>query len=172
MYLWPYAFQNFLHTSGSVKENQHLLLSLLLTSNEFISDIIEKVRGQTHDQVYLKRYPLNSQWHLHNQILLCFSEWRRMRYQVTYTILKGDCPRKINLFNWLARKNCILTMDNLAIRRCNRLPTKTCIMSHADIESINHLIMNCSFAVKIWEYFGQLFNIVHLPTFLSEVWGP
>lgn len=55
MYLWHDTFQNSLHTSGLVKENQHLLLSLPLASDEFILDIIEQVRGQRHDQVDLKR---------------------------------------------------------------------------------------------------------------------
>lgn len=62
----------------------------------------------------------------------------------THTILKGSCPKKINLFNWLARDNKILTLENLAQRRCNRLHSIMCVMCHEDIKSADHLLIQCS----------------------------
>lgn len=64
-------------------------------------------------------------------------------------IPKGGCPKKINLFNWLAWDNKILTLVNLALLRCNLLPTPTCVMCHVDIETIDHLLLHCPIASHI-----------------------
>jgi len=42
-----------------------------------------------------------------------------LRCQRTLVILKGHCLKKINLSNWLAWDNKILTLKNLPLRRCN-----------------------------------------------------
>ncbi|XP_039144849.1 uncharacterized protein LOC120282161 [Dioscorea cayenensis subsp. rotundata] len=46
-----------------------------------------------------------------------------LRCRWTPSILKGCCPRKINLFNWLVWDNKILTLQNLAIRRFTGRPS-------------------------------------------------
>ncbi|XP_039133180.1 uncharacterized protein LOC120270217 [Dioscorea cayenensis subsp. rotundata] len=82
------------------------------------------------------------------------------------------CPRKINLFNWLAWKNKILSLDNLVLRKCNKLPTATCVMCHSDIETVDHLFLTCSFTRRIWDYFTHLFRLPEPPGLMSSLWGP
>lgn len=89
----------------------------------------------------------------------------------TPTILKGSCPAKINLFNWLARDNKILTLENLAMRRCNQLHSITCVMCHADIESVDHLLIHCPVASHLWLFFGQLLGGCRAPQSLKDLWG-
>lgn len=86
-------------------------------------------------------------------------------------ILKGSCPAKINLFNWLARDNKILTLENLAQRGCNRLHSITCVMCHADIESADYLLIQCPVASHIWLFFGQLLGDCGVPQSLMDLWG-
>lgn len=85
--------------------------------------------------------------------------------------LEEYMPKKINIFNWLAWKDRILTLENLEIRRCNRLPTATSVLCHAAIETVDHLFLQCSLAKLVWRYFGRLLNLPDLPDFLYLVWG-
>lgn len=59
--------------------------------------------------------------------------------QVAQFFWRNLCPKKITIFNWLAWNNKILTLTNLETRRCNRLPTATCVMCHSAIETADHL---------------------------------
>ena len=62
-------------------------------------------------------------------------------------LVERSCPRKITNFNQLVWNNKILTMDNLTEGGCNKLPITTCVICHEAIESIDHLILNCSLAI-------------------------
>lgn len=73
---------------------------------------------------------------------------------------RRNCPQKINLFNWLVWKNKILSLENLEKRRCNKLPTATCVMCHEGVKFVDHLFLHRSFAKHVWEDFVRLF---HLP---------
>lgn len=97
---------------------------------------------------------------------------RGLHCRWTPTILKSCCPKKVNLFNWLAWDNKILTLENLTLRRCNLLPTNTCVMCHAEAESSTHLFTLCSVAYCIWGHFRQFFGIRASPVSLSDLWGP
>lgn len=81
------------------------------------------------------------------------------RCQVMKNFWQGSCPRKINLFMWLAWKNRILTLDNLAIHKCNRLPTTTFAICNSNIEIVNHLFITYPYADRVWNFFGHLFNV-------------
>lgn len=81
------------------------------------------------------------------------------------------CPLKVNIFNWLVWRDKILSLKNLAARRCNKLPTITCILCHADCEILGHLFRHCQFVRPIWRFFLYLFGLPELPFFLFEVWG-
>jgi len=74
------------------------------------------------------------------------------------------------LFNWLAWKNKILTLENLSIRRCNKLPTATCVFCHAEIESINHIFLNCGFGRVVWDHFGRLLGLPESPLSMFDIW--
>lgn len=67
-------------------------------------------------------------------------------------------PKEINLFNWLAWKNKILTLENLTYKRFNRLSTATCVLCHTGIEFVNHLFFQCPLAEHVWNYFIRLFS--------------
>lgn len=51
------------------------------------------------------------------------------------------------------------------------MPTPTCVMCHADVESVDHLFTLCPFASLIWSHFGQLFGLRESPYSLTELWG-
>ena len=91
---------------------------------------------------------------------------RGLRCQMTCFFQKSFCPKKLNLFNWLAWKNKILTLENLALRRCNKQPTTTCIFYNSASESVDHLFFQCQIANQIWDHFVLLF---HLPVILSSL---
>jgi len=93
-----------------------------------------------------------------------------VRCPVYKSIWNSLCPLKINIFNWLAWRNKILTLENLALRRCNKLPTTTCVLCHSDCESANHLFLTCPFVIQIWGFFLRLLNLPQLPPTLDEVW--
>lgn len=94
-----------------------------------------------------------------------------MRCPGSPIILKGDCPKKINLFNWLAWDNKILTLENLALRRCNFFHSTTCVMCHANVETADHLLIHCPMALHIWNYFGHLYEARRIPMSLKDLWG-
>lgn len=71
----------------------------------------------------------------------------------TPAILKGFYPKKINLFNWLARENKILLLENLAVLRCNLLHSIGCVMYYCDIESADHLLIHCPSGIFYLELF-------------------
>lgn len=94
-----------------------------------------------------------------------------LRCGFTLTILKGLCPKKINLFNCLARANKILTLEILGLRRCNHYPSITCVLCHANVESADHLLVQCPVVSHIWNFFSQLLDLRRVPTSLADLWG-
>lgn len=76
-----------------------------------------------------------------------------LRYPVAKFFCRSCCPRKVLLFNWLVWKNRVPSLANLEKRRCNKLPTVTCVLCHAGIETMDHLFLHCSFVRPIWEFF-------------------
>lgn len=95
----------------------------------------------------------------------------RLRYGWTPIILNGQWLRKISLFNWLACDNKILTLENLALRKCNRLHSITFVMCHLDIESMDHLLFQCHVAFQLWHFFGQLLGLRNFPMSIFDLRG-
>lgn len=83
---------------------------------------------------------------------------------------REGCSKKITHFNWLAWKNKILTLENLEKKRCNRMPTATCVVCHSDIESGDHLFIQCSFACRIWDYIISLLHLPEPPALVKNLW--
>lgn len=77
----------------------------------------------------------------------------------------------INIFNWLAWDNKILTLENLILRRCNLLRTATCVMCHAYIETNDHLLLLWLGVSYIWNYFGHFFGGWGSFKNLKGLWG-
>lgn len=88
----------------------------------------------------------------------------------TNVIWKSICPKKVNLFNWLEWDNSLLTLNNFAMRRCNRLPTTTCALCHTDIQTTDHLLIQCPLAERIWNFFTHTFSLLVPPTSLVDLW--
>lgn len=83
---------------------------------------------------------------------------------------KNMCPKKINLFNQMVWKDKILSLENLVKRRCNRLPTDTCVLCHSGTESVDHLFIKCPFAQQVWDYFVHLLPLPDPPPSMSVIW--
>ncbi|XP_039119177.1 uncharacterized protein LOC120255416 [Dioscorea cayenensis subsp. rotundata] len=83
---------------------------------------------------------------------------------------KNNCPKKINIFNWMVWKNKILSLENLATRRCNSLPTTTCVMCHAGVESVDHLFLQCLVVLDVWGCFNRSLSLPGPPTSMCNLW--
>lgn len=93
-----------------------------------------------------------------------------LRCSIVRFFWRNSCPKKINIFNWLGWKNKILTLENQESRRCNWLPTATCVLCHSAIELVDHLFLQCSFARQVWDYFVRLLHLPDSPLFLQMAW--
>lgn len=102
-----------------------------------------------------------------NYYIFIFNKTIRVRRPVYKAIWNSLCPLKVNIFNWLTWKNKILSLENLAKRRCNKLPTTTCVLCHSSCESVDHLFLHCQFPRSIWNIFLQLFDLPAAPTFFG-----
>lgn len=60
-------------------------------------------------------------------------------------------PPKVSFFVWLLHHNSIMTQDNLAHRGVT-LDNK-CVLCKKELESINHLFLNCNYTHKVWMAF-------------------
>lgn len=94
-----------------------------------------------------------------------------MRCNVANFLWKSNCPKKDNIFNWLVSKNKVLSLDNLELRRCNKLQIATCVMCHAEIESVDHLFLHWSFARDLWDYFCMLLFVPEPPNSMQNIWS-
>lgn len=84
-----------------------------------------------------------------------------MRCLISSWFWHSNYQGKINVFNWLAWKNKILSLENLAKRRCNRLLLMWCATL-----GLNMLII-CSFTFLLQNMFGSILldysTCLHLP---------
>lgn len=55
---------------------------------------------------------------------------------------------RILIFCWVASLQKVLTMDQL--RRKNFINVNGCLLCLNDEESVNHLLIHCNFAHKVW----------------------
>ncbi|CAN1229732.1 hypothetical protein LINPERPRIM_LOCUS3181 [Linum perenne] len=62
-------------------------------------------------------------------------------------------PSKIQCFLWMAFHGKIETIDNLQ-RRGFQLPNR-CVLCCSDVETIDHLLIHCSFSTKVWKMFSS-----------------
>lgn len=82
-----------------------------------------------------------------------------IRCQVSRAIWNSLYPQKVNIFNLLVWRDKILTLENLAFRRYNKLPATTCVLCHADCEYVDHCFRHCQFMQPIWSFFLPLFGL-------------
>ncbi|XP_039123625.1 uncharacterized protein LOC120260253 [Dioscorea cayenensis subsp. rotundata] len=136
-----------------------------------VSTVLNTLHSQPSSGIDERRWKLSSNGKFSVKTFYNFLNDGGLRCDKTKVILKGDCPKKVNLFNWLALDNKILTLDNLALRGCNVLPTTTCVMCHADVETAEHLLLHCPLATHIWTFFAHLLGARHIPRSLVDLWG-
>jgi len=72
-------------------------------------------------------------------------------------IWKVTAPSKFKVFLWLVSKDTILIRDNL-IKREVAWPDR-CVLSSADKELVEHLLLQCPFAAGIWYEIMPRLNI-------------
>lgn len=53
-----------------------------------------------------------------------------------------------------------------------KLLTTTCVLYHADSESVNHLFCHCQFAKPVWNLFLQPFGLPEPLYSMEDVWAP
>lgn len=169
--IWPDLFHSAHCKEDSIKDvaGRHSLVPL----REFPSahNLMEQVHSHTTLEKDVKQWKLSATGVFTVKSFYNFLVDGGLRCGWTSTVLKGHCPKKINLFNWLARDNKILTLENLALRRCNLMHSITCVLCHTDVESADHLLIHCLVAYNIWNFFGQLLGLSRVPRSLVDLWG-
>lgn len=70
--------------------------------------------------------------------------------------MKGMTP-KVNIFFWILLQNKVLTLDNLQKR--GMIIINHCALYKNDRKSVDHIILHCQFAKKIWDSIFKIINI-------------
>lgn len=78
-----------------------------------------------------------------------------MKWQYTY-LWKDNFPLKVKCFFWLDLENKFLTQDNL--QKQGGYGANICILCFSDAEIVNHLFVECSFTLQIWETINGSLN--------------
>lgn len=170
MNLWPKEFQSSTLPNGTVWE-----LSFLLEEDQFSVDLnsaalrdhLRETRVESDDKI---SWMLTGNGIFFVKSFYNFLNDGGVRCPVARFFWRNTCPRKINLFNWLVWKNKVLFLENLMIRRCNMLPTATCVLCHSGIETVDYLFLRCSYIRRIWDYFSNLFQLHEPPLSMCNFW--
>ncbi|XP_039134949.1 uncharacterized protein LOC120272251 [Dioscorea cayenensis subsp. rotundata] len=171
MHLWPVEYSECRHTNSTIYELRHLLEEQPFIDNEFVRMCSIGVQTADSHSRDIKSWRLTG-----NGIFSVKSFYNLLidgglRCPISRFFWRNWCPRKINLFNWLVWQNRILSLENLARRRCNRLPTATCVMCNGGIETVDHLFIHCSYANLVWDYFIRILRLPQLPLSIQDLWG-
>lgn len=71
-------------------------------------------------------------------------------------IMEAENTPRVLAFGWLALRGSILTMDNLQHKRI--IVVNACPMCLGAEDSVDHLLLNCSLAKKMWWAILNLFD--------------
>ncbi|XP_039117658.1 uncharacterized protein LOC120253386 [Dioscorea cayenensis subsp. rotundata] len=170
MYVWHEQYRECGQQDASFKDLAHLLEGHPFCEDADLVQIRDRWRNSGNDVKDIKRWALNGTGAFSVKSLYNFLIDGGVRCEIAKFFWKSKCPKKINIFNWLVWRNKILTMDNLELRRCNKLPTATCVMCHADTESVDHLFLQCPVARDVWGYFCRLLGVPEPPISMTGVW--
>jgi exonuclease III len=89
------------------------------------------------------------------------------------SIWRTKAPPRVAFFVWTAALGRILTTDNLRRRRV--IVLDYCWLCKSNGESISHLLLHCSYATEIWNFFVNIFGISWVMPFgivdLLSCWG-
>ncbi|XP_039141329.1 uncharacterized protein LOC120278666 [Dioscorea cayenensis subsp. rotundata] len=156
--IWPHLFESSRDKEGTVRDLLNRELAFPFGDFPREGSLITTFRLQNSTIKDGRHWKLSSNGMFSVKSFYQFLNDGGIRCRWTPSILKGGCPRKVNLFNWLAWDNKILTLQNLADRRCNVLHDITCVMCHAEVESADHLLTQSpdSKKAKLEEPSGKL----------------
>ncbi|XP_039126955.1 uncharacterized protein LOC120263117 [Dioscorea cayenensis subsp. rotundata] len=171
MYIWPDEFRRTSSPDGTVCDLLPLFEETPFNANPVLADLRVRLRRPLGDLGDKKWWTLTGNGSFSVKSFYNFLNDGGLRCPVADFFWRQLCPKKINIFNWLAWKNKILSLENLARRCCNRLPTATCVLCHANLESVDHLFFQCSFARQVWNYFVQLLQLPDPPSTITSAWG-
>lgn len=150
MYLWSEAYRASLQPNVTVQELIHLLDEYPFAGDVDVRPIRERLRTSINPSGDIKwwRFSRNGVFTVKSFYNFLIDE--ELRCPVIRFFWQNWCPKKINLFNWLAWLNKILSLENLARRRCNRMPTDTCVLCLVScvMWGLNRSII-CSFIVLL-----------------------
>lgn len=142
--LQPETFVESTVTSGTVNALALNFLHILREINPFIDNFLLNLNGDSKD---LKRWNHTSNGTFQVKSFYNFLIDGGLRCQSSMNISRVFYSRKVKAFTWLAWDNKILTLEDLAKRRCIKLPTAICILCFNDIESSHHLFIQRPFIV-------------------------
>jgi hypothetical protein len=72
-------------------------------------------------------------------------------------IWKSKVPPRVAFFSWIAALGKILTVDNL--RKRHIALVSWCCMCKAGGESVDHLLLHCSYAKELWDLVFAMFGV-------------
>lgn len=139
--IWPHVFQSSNEKEGMVRELLNRVVEFPLGDSPRECSLIASFSLQNSTDRDVRHWKLSPNGVFSVKSFYHFLNDGGLRCRWTPSILKGCYPKKINLFNWLAWDDKILTLQNLANRRSNFLQDITCVMCHAEVESSDHLLI-------------------------------
>ncbi|XP_039130345.1 uncharacterized mitochondrial protein AtMg00310-like [Dioscorea cayenensis subsp. rotundata] len=122
-FLWQDRFASCLHPNGSIRELSALLEQPPFVCSPLLNLIRDTLRAPNSSAPDKKIWRLTGNGAFSVKSFYYFICDGGVRCPVAKFFWSSICPKKINLFNWLAWKDKILTLENLAKRRCNRPPS-------------------------------------------------
>lgn len=151
--LWPDIFRRAEKPLGSIFDLVHLTHERWFTEENASlgSSVAQLISRQGHRQDS-RSWVLTTNGSFSVKSFYNFLMHGGIRCSVTNVIWKGCCPKKISLFSWLVWDYSVPTLDKLAKRGCNRLPTATCVLCNGEIESVDHLFISCPFSSNLWAF--------------------
>ncbi|CAN0839651.1 Putative ribonuclease H protein At1g65750 [Linum grandiflorum] len=66
-------------------------------------------------------------------------------------------PTKVQAFVWMVYYKKVATVDNLQ-RRGMQMPNR-CVLCYSNIETVNHILLHCSFTIKVWNLISSVLSI-------------
>jgi hypothetical protein len=73
------------------------------------------------------------------------------------SIWHSKVPSRVAFFGWIAALGKILTHDNL--RKMSIVVVEWCCMCKKNGESVDHLLLHCEVAARLWNYVFTLFGV-------------
>lgn len=171
MYIWPEEFLTTPNPNGTIRDFLALLHQHPFSEDRECRTLGERLQMSVDVRLDNKRWKLTGKGAFSVKSFYNFLNDGGLRCLIARFFWRKPCPKKVNLLNWLVWKDRILTLDRLASRGCNRLPTSTCVLCHSAIESVDHLFLTCAYAKQVWEYFVRLLHLALLPSSLQDLWS-